>query len=290
MPPNTPPAAPATATGDVHVHHAGGGSTDIKGYDGGIFNMHQAANISLNAKFTYANFTLSPEDPRSDEVLEVQGSHLTEAFITARTLLAGAPALMTIDYGSERPFTAHLQVKQQDKTIMETHLAPGKGPVIVGDVKAQMLETKPVTVLVSNKQWQYTVVPGTYHTASDSVRQTRIDVSVKAITDPTAHPVAPHGLIGQGFDGRYIDGKKDDYKANKNGVFRTSAQGEGAIEGTLDDYIIEPANPFSTAFKFARFDKASAPMRDVTGLKELPRGTTIELAGSAASATGDEVA
>ena len=50
----------STATGDVHVHHAGGGGTDIRGYDNAVFNLVSTTSTSLNARFTYANFTLSP--------------------------------------------------------------------------------------------------------------------------------------------------------------------------------------------------------------------------------------
>lgn len=270
------------------MHHAGGGSTDIKGYDGVVFNMHQAANISANARFTYANFTLSPEDPRGDEVLEVQGSHLTKAFVAARTIVGGSAALVLVDYGSERPFSAHVQVKALGKVIMETYLAPGKGAVVMGDVSVDMLEAEPVEVVVSNRHWAYSIKPGTYHTAADSARQTRIDISVKALSDPLAAPVAPHGLIGQGFDGRRISGKKDSYVPDVKGVFRTAAQGEGAIEGSIDDYKISPADPFSTTFKFERFSKQSAPPRDVSKLAREAGDKLVSLVGVAASATGDE--
>ena len=44
----------------------------------------------------------------------------------------------------------------------------------------------------------------------------------------------------------------------------TSAQGEGAIEGTVADYLV--ASPFATDFKFSRFGKAQAPPRGISGL------------------------
>ena len=85
-----------------------------------------------------------------------------------------------------------------------------------------------------------------------------------ALTDPLVALVAPHGLLGQGFDGLHIDGKMDNYVPDERGVFTTYAQGEGAIEGSVEDYIVD--RPFSTDFKFGRFDAATALPRDVSHL------------------------
>ena len=53
----------------------------------------------------------------------------------------------------------------------------------------------------------------------------------------TIGTIAPHGIIGQSFDGSMIavSGKLDDYGDRPE--FTTSAQAEGAIEGTAADYI-----------------------------------------------------
>jgi hypothetical protein len=82
--------------------------------------------------------------------------------------------------------------------------------------------------------------------------------------------IAPHGLIGQSFDGSKltVHGKRDNYGHGR--FFKTSAQGEGAIEGTYQDYIV--AGPFATLFTFSRFGvQTPVAPRDVaalTGLKE----------------------
>ena len=64
----------------------------------------------------------------------------------------------------------------------------------------------------------------------------------------------PAGIIGQTFDhdDKMVLGKMDDYNIPSN-VIVTRAQAEGAIEGNAADYEIDPANPFSTKFKFSRF-------------------------------------
>jgi len=100
--------------------------------------------------------------------------------------------------------------------------------------------------------------------------------------------ISPHGIIGQSFDGSKltVSGRTDNYgSAADRSVFKdftTAAQAEGAIEGVYTDYMT--SSPFSTAFKYARFDadktKPIAP-RSVSNLMGVK--TTIQ-PGSATSA------
>ena len=75
--------------------------------------------------------------------------------------------------------------------------------------------------------------------------------------------VAPHGLIGQTFDGdgMGVIGNTDNYNSNE---VTTSAMGEGAIEGDAADYVM--ASKFATEFKFSRFGLTEAKPRDVSKL------------------------
>ena len=297
-------AQPAYAAGDVHVHHAGGGAMDVRGYDGAVMNMHQAANLSLNARFTYTNFSLPASDRRSEAVREVRGSHLTAAYVTARTILGGVPVLVMVGYepprvhalaGDAQSVEAQVRVKDEatQRVIMETRLAPSQGRVVLGEVVAEMREAKPVELVVSNAEWQYSVTPGTFRPVlHDALAlgppHNRVDVGITALTDPRAARVAPHGIIGQGFDGRHIDGKKDDYVPDAHGVFVTSAQGEGGLEGTAADYVVAPSDPFSAAFRFGRFDRVSAQPRDISKLgTDTAHGAKQSLAGLTAGAVGD---
>ena len=65
------------------------------------------------------------------------------------------------------------------------------------------------------------------------------------------------------------EGKKDNYAPNEDGIFATYAQGEGAVEGTASDYLIDAKDPFSTLFKFGRFDAIAAPPRDSQGIGKI---------------------
>ena len=51
--------------------------------------------------------------------------------------------------------------------------------------------------------------------------------AIVALSNPLELLVAAHGILGQGFDGVNIEGKKDDYIPNATGVCVTSAQGGG---------------------------------------------------------------
>ena len=93
--------------------------------------------------------------------------------------------------------------------------------------------------------------------------------------------VAPHGLIGQSFDGDNVgvDGAQDDYR-NGGAEMSTSAQAEGAIEGTGADYKV--ASDFATQFRYSRFDADRAAPRDLSSLK----GRRIPLAAGAGAGAG----
>merc|ERR1711988_348666 len=98
--------------------------------------------------------------------------------------------------------------------------------------------------------------------------------------------VWPHGILGQSWDGSHmaVDGNQDDY-LSAGAEFTTSANLEGAVEGTVDDYAL--ATPFSTTFKYSRFDVHSpTPSRDdskLSGKKYNAKVTTM------AAGTTDEV-
>ena len=76
--------------------------------------------------------------------------------------------------------------------------------------------------------------------------------------------MAPHGLVGQTYDGddMGVIGKIDNYNSNE---VTTSAMGEGAIEGDAADYVM--ASKFATDFKFSRFGLKEAKPRDASKLK-----------------------
>ena len=96
----------------------------------------------------------------------------------------------------------------------------------------------------------------------------------------TSSSCLPHGIIGQAYDGDSIgiSGKVDNYTpVNNFHVITTSAQAEGAIEGSHSDYKLKSA--VSTNFKYSRFERAfddKCAARDMSKL----RGTRVAYASS----------
>jgi hypothetical protein len=101
---------------------------------------------------------------------------------------------------------------------------------------------------------------------------------VQPLYDTMTDVVAPHGLLGQTYDGdrRPIHGKRDRYNILDNGqptatrtgvggLVTTRAQGEGAIEGRAEMYRV--VRPFDTAFAFSRFGARSAAPRNISGMR-----------------------
>ena len=81
----------------------------------------------------------------------------------------------------------------------------------------------------------------------------RLDVSISA-AEGTAARALPHGIVGQTFSStspRF--GAKDWYP--ERGHFKTAAQAQGAIEGSVSMY--EVASPYDTRFAFSRFEVLS---------------------------------
>jgi hypothetical protein len=122
--------------------------------------------------------------------------------------------------------------------------------------------------------------------SEQNARRKRLDVAINPLKDISAAKVAPHGLIGQTFDGDSyaIDGAVDDYSSD---VVVTKAMGEGAIEGVAADYEISQLDPFSHVFKYSRFLALHAAPRDTSSLSGVRRN--VDGLQRAAATAGDDV-
>ena len=78
-------------------------------------------------------------------------------------------------------------------------------------------------------------------------------------------------LAGQSFDNDEwaIDGATDKYSLTANTETATTAQADGAIEGTHSDYLV--SSPFSSDFVYSRFGTLAYKGRDITKLKGAKR-------------------
>ena len=125
------------------------------------------------------------------------------------------------------------------------------------------------TLTVVTPEWAIAlhnkVKPGIIGASTCAAGKCFLEVSLTPRFDADHAKVAPHGLIGQSYDGDDLGviGKTDTYATRGNEV-TTHAMGEGAIEGVAADY--EMPSKWATAFKYSRFGLTAAPPRDPSAL------------------------
>jgi len=133
------------------------------------------------------------------------------------------------------------------------------------------------TVVVSDGRWKFSVSSKEFPNADENPGKFLLHVKVDTLYDADSDVVAPHGLIGQSYDGDNmgVDGAQDDYRKGGEEM-TTSAMAEGAIEGVATDYKV--ASGFATSFRYSRFDAEKAGPRDLSKLsgKRVPlvKGTS----------------
>lgn len=105
--------------------------------------------------------------------------------------------------------------------------------------------------------------PSPFPNAGGNPGKSLLNLHIEPLYDADSDVVAPHGLIGQSYDGdtQAVNGKVDDYSEE---VVTTEAMAEGAIEGHAPEYKM--GSKFGTAFKYGRFDATRAAHRDVLKL------------------------
>merc|ERR1719352_1988053 len=114
-----------------------------------------------------------------------------------------------------------------------------------------------------------------------------LDIALKPLYDVEKDPVAPHGLIGQSWDGDDADfeGARD---LDRSAETTTKAQSEGAIEGVIAEYKM--SSTFATKFKYSRFGVSTpTPPRDVSKLTGRKIAKVGRSSASAASVPVDVV-
>lgn len=122
---------------------------------------------------------------------------------------------------------------------------------------------------ITTGNWEVNVWSKRFPNPAANPGKALLNVAVSATYDADHDVVAPHGLVGQSYDGDgvAVDGNVDDYTGKE---VTTQAMAEGAIEGTAAEYKV--SGPFATDFKYTRFDATAAKARDVsklTGVKKV---------------------
>mmetsp|Transcript_21774 Transcript_21774/g.38420 ORF Transcript_21774/g.38420 Transcript_21774/m.38420 type:complete len:779 (-) Transcript_21774:401-2737(-) len=267
-PPPSPDAPPVQAgiILDPHLSFAHGGKADFKGVHNSWYNFLSAKNVSLNLFFVHADFNNAHR--------VVHGSHMQQLALKVRTSTTGR--LLTLEFAASAapPHKAVLRdasTGQVVKTI--THGAPTftlENLVLsIREKRFGLIGSHGSVLTINTGKWLIEAVSKEFPNPTKNPNKALLDVQINALYDADHDVVAPHGLIGQSWDGddKGVGGKQDDYHGTD---VTTSAMAEGAIEGVASDY--EMSSPFDTNFKFSRFDATAARPRDVSALT----GTKID--------------
>ena len=272
----------ASIDGDPHITGAHGDKADVKGEDGGIYSLLSAEDVSLAVRFEHDDF----HTPYSKQL--VHGSWVRAAFWVVR--LPAGEGLLRVNYSAHAFGVAEVALYRDGaRALWERPRAVrhGGAPVEVGGVSVGFATRRSAlvreatalqqrrnagraspTLEVWTARWR---TAATATTGWPHVGSLRLNVRVASRTpNPAARGrVAPHGLLGQTFDGDGVplNGRQDTYTKKARGFseLTTHAAAEGAIEGTIEDYRLP--SPFATAFRYSRFDaKGAVAPRNATAM------------------------
>ena len=263
----TPPPA---VTGDPHLALPHGGRADFRGEDKAIYNFVSAKDVAVNVMTEAADFELHNEsNPRHKQI---HGSFVTQAHIVART---NTGKIVRVSYWADMIGPTNMAwVNGTVDSDPVFKLGP-KNTKVIDDVS---LTTDYSSLTVLTPEFEISVKPlNLKHDVFEGIAvgrasgernvmglHHRLDLAFKLRVAEDTMAVAPHGIIGQGWDkdGKAIDGEKDAFPIS--GEFTTYAMAKGAIEGVPSDYKV--ASKYATDFKFSRFDLKAAAPRDVAKL------------------------
>jgi len=232
------------------LRFAHGGRADFRGEPGKIYCLLSASDVSFSVLFKRGDF------PWASRL--VHGTKMAAGYWV---VTAASGRWLAVEYTAEKfdPVAIVSEVGRPD-----VHVRDESPPLAVDEVTVSM-SGKELRVVTS--KWLFAATTSAYPFGKLEANRNKVllDVSVTPRDgyDPETDEVAPHGLLGQSYDGDEVavDGKTD---AERPGESTTAAQAEGAIEGTAEDYVV--ADKFSTDFRFSRFGLHKAAPRDVSGL------------------------
>jgi len=272
-PPPPPPIVPpvVAVSLDPHLQFAHGGRADLKGEHNTWYNMLSAKNTSVNVLFQHDDF----HNPHR----LVHGSKMSKLGMTMRTARTGT--IVQVDINATADDKQRARVLSGGRTfILDHNSAPFKLEnvmVVLRMKKMTALGGHGIALTVTNGKWEVKAWSKRFPNPAANPGKALLNVAMSPTYDADHDVVAPHGLIGQSYDGDDIavDGATDDYTAHE---VTTSAMAEGAIEGKAEEYKMD--GPFSINFKYSRFDATAAKPRDVSKL------TGKKKAGSAKGTVG----
>jgi len=242
------------STKDPHLAFAHGGRADFKGLDRTWYNLVSAKNASFNVLFEHSDF--------NNKNRLVHGSAMTGLAAQFRSSLTGSLVTVEFNASSVAPYRAVVRQNGNVKYLAQGGEPSFKFENLQVSVSQKKYGTKGhgLALTVGDGRWECQAWSKPYPNPASNPGKALLDIKVSALYDADHDIVAPHGLIGQSYDGDTVavDGAQDDYTGRE---VTTKAMGEGAIEGDAADYAM--ADKFTTQFKYSRFDAVSAKPRNV---------------------------
>lgn len=272
------PSPQALARQDPHLYGAHGDRMDFRGRHTATYAILSAPRFTFSLRTQNATFIKPGYRPKL-----VHGSFFTDAFWKVRTL--NGDILVVNTSASNVGF---------DVVNSTGHSVVSRTTVWTEFLRHDMrILYKQSTLLMRAAGWETNVTRKPVYNRLTGP-EWRLDVSLRPLNGTgfesrhgnASGLVAPHGIIGQTWDGDGIavDGAQDDYEHSGVEIWTTS-MAEGGIEGDARDY--ELANKFAHDFRYSRFESTEyTPPRDVSSLKGLRRVGEMKQSVSAMDQTG----
>jgi len=255
-------ACPVSASKDPHLHLPHGGRADFRGRDDTVFNLLSAKDVAFNVLFEKGDFAWASR--------LVHGTKMAAGYWVVNTKTGKT---LNIEYTARKSDPVAIVQEEEHRDVQ---VRQGTPALVVDDVIVSMVGK---TLTVRTSKWLFTATTSSYPFGKLEANKNKVllDVSVQPLYDPDTDVVAPHGILGQAYDQDKlaVDGKIDE---EKTGESTTTAQAEGAIEGSWEEYIVP--SKFSTEFKYSRFGLAKAAPRDVSKLTGTKKAAEAAIVGA----------
>jgi hypothetical protein len=239
------------ANGDPHFLGFHGDTFDVKGAPDQVYNLLSHKMFAVNVKFVAGTTQRLVEG----ELVPEAGTFMSEAGVVIDDEQNTKHIRVLIEKVENAAGKTEAVVR-----VMYNGVAVTEKDKKVGQVQIQL---KRKTAFISTPTWDVA-----FNAHMSPLGQPMINLRyIKAKVDPLSMQVAPHGLLGQTWDADEIA---------VNGAKGAEAQGEGAIEGTIDDYKV--SGLFAVDFAYNRFHVIKAAARNIDALsgEKLPASKNVE--------------
>ena len=200
------PNCPVSASKDPHLHLPHGGRADFRGAADTVFNLLSAKDVALNVLFEAADFASLSR--------LVHGTKMAAAYWVLRT---ESGKLITIEYVATKADPVAI-VREEGRRDVKVRV--GQPAMEIDDLQVAMLAAKGKALAVVTKKWRFTATtsPFPFGKKAENKDKVLLDVAIQPLYDADNDVVAPHGIIGQAYDGDSVavNGKMDEHKGKES--------------------------------------------------------------------------